>query len=534
MNNSEITIFYSWQSDLPANTTRSIIQDSIKDAVTLLRNTVHIEADRDTQGQFGSPEISQTIFSKIDSCDIFIADVTPVCQYQKADRDGNPIGNTKLMPNPNVMLELGYATRAVGWDNVICIINTDYGNVDQMPFDIRNRRLTTYSLSDGKSKSEVKRHIKGIIQETVENILDNGKRPKSGFSYLKVVFFMDGKIMSQFKPPAVSQSVSFINRKNMLIAKCTELLKEIRSLLIVDDDLDLQENCVHDLLTAEPIVTEDGEVFKPVKPSSLFETHKVCVKDEDRENIKILCKKYLGEEISEDSDIFNIGNLKVCPTFGFFQGNEYVGTDVEKAKYDKLISLQHSLNQLMLLDWYVITFDGLMYVPLSIENTSSIYDEDIDIRIEIDPEKVTAILPSKELINSEMKGLEGFIVEDKIIKDLFIMLESAEISYDDADSFLYDSSPSISINPINAAGINGNPQYDEDDYEAELCEYIAAPITDNPSQYKFSISSLRAKEKKWLRPALLLKPLSENFEIKYTIKSKNSDGTLDGIIQVTQ
>lgn len=33
MANSKITIFYSWQSDLPGNTTRNIIQDSIKDAV---------------------------------------------------------------------------------------------------------------------------------------------------------------------------------------------------------------------------------------------------------------------------------------------------------------------------------------------------------------------------------------------------------------------------------------------------------------------------------------------------------------------
>ena len=64
MADSQITVFYSWQSDLPGSDTRNIIQDSIKDAVRLLRDTVDIEADRDTKGEFGFPDIAQTIFSK--------------------------------------------------------------------------------------------------------------------------------------------------------------------------------------------------------------------------------------------------------------------------------------------------------------------------------------------------------------------------------------------------------------------------------------------------------------------------------------
>lgn len=63
MSDSHITIFYSWQSDLPGNETRNIIQDGIKDAVRLLRDTVDIEADRDTKGEYGSPDILQIRFS---------------------------------------------------------------------------------------------------------------------------------------------------------------------------------------------------------------------------------------------------------------------------------------------------------------------------------------------------------------------------------------------------------------------------------------------------------------------------------------
>lgn len=109
---------------------------------------------------------------------------------------GNPTGKKKLMPNPNVMLELGYATKVVGWENVICILNTDYGMPDDMPFDIANRRLTPFSLSGGKSKSDVKKYIKDIIRDTVENILVNGKRAKGGFSNLKIGCYFEDRMQN--------------------------------------------------------------------------------------------------------------------------------------------------------------------------------------------------------------------------------------------------------------------------------------------------------------------------------------------------
>ena len=117
MANSEIRIFYSWQSDLPSNETRGLIQDGIAAAVKMLRDTVEIEADRDTKGEYGSPDIVQTIFSKIDECDIFIADVSVVNKYHSVNDEGEVEEPVKLGPNPNVMFELGYAASVVGWDN---------------------------------------------------------------------------------------------------------------------------------------------------------------------------------------------------------------------------------------------------------------------------------------------------------------------------------------------------------------------------------------------------------------------------------
>ena len=56
----------------------------------------------------------------------------------------------------------------------------------------------------------------------------------------------------------------------------------------------------------------------------------------------------------------------------------------------------------------------------------------------------------------------------------------------------------------------------------------------NDIEFEFSIGSLRAKEKKWLGPALLVNPLTDSFHIEYSIKSKHSDGDLSGIVTYTK
>lgn len=90
VNLSEIKIFYSWQSDLPSNQTRGLIQESIDQAVKSMENTVEIIADRDKKGEFGSPDIVETIFKKIDDCDILIADVSIINRYYAVNEDGEP------------------------------------------------------------------------------------------------------------------------------------------------------------------------------------------------------------------------------------------------------------------------------------------------------------------------------------------------------------------------------------------------------------------------------------------------------------
>lgn len=543
MSDSQITIFYSWQSDLPGSETRNIIQDSIKDAVHLLRDTVDIEADRDTKGEFGSPDIAQTIFSKIDNCNIFVADVSAVCRYEATDKDGNK--KVKYMPNPNVMLELGYATHVVGWDNVICVLNADYGAPEDMPFDIASRRLTPFSLKDGKSKGEIKRYIKGVIQDTVENILENGKRVKTGFSDLRLGCYDDGSISNMLHPIEVSNSVSFVKHKTQILDESLKLVEQIRSMKITEPSELLNTEAASNAdekqtSNATAIIRKDGSVLTPVTSSlklNLFKLQRVHIKDEDRNTIIELCKNYLGIDIYEDTDFFNIGNLE--RKYDLMSSYSYEGTKDEENKYNSIMMLENNLHRVRMLDWYATTFDGLFFIPLAIENASKVYDEDVDVYVKINKGVVEVIIPSKELINPDLRGLEGLIYEEDVIKELLMMPESSDISYDTDISYtLADSlaeSQALVRAQFSGAGINGNPRYNSDDYGREIIKYIAMPkAKSNDIEFEFSIGSLRAKEKKWLGPALLINPLTDNFHIEYSIKSKNSDGDLSGIVTYTK
>ena len=542
MSNSQITIFYSWQSDLSGSETRNIIQDAIKDAVKLLRDTVDIEADRDTKGEYGSPDIVQTIFSKIDDCDIFVADVSAVCQYETTDKDGNK--KVKYMPNPNVMLELGYATHVVGWENVICVLNADYGAPEDMPFDIASRRLTPFSTKDGKSKGEIKRYIKGVIQDTVENLLENGKRVKTGFSDLRMGCYVDGTISKFLYPIEISKSAAFVKHREQIIEGYLQLIEQIKSIKITEPSELLSEaegknTNVEKDVEETSIIRKDGSVLTPIKNSltlNLFKLQKVTIKDDDKKSIITLCKDYLGIDISDEIEFFNIGNLE--RKNDLLLSYTYEGTEEEELKYDKIMEFEYKLHRIQMMDWYVTTFDGMLFIPLAIENASTVYDEDIDIHIIIQENDAEIIYPSKKLINPDMQGSEGVIFEEGILKELLLMVETSDISYDGDISYSIADSLVGNQKSIGAyfdtGGINGNPRYDEEDYEREISKYIAMPNSDSKSEFEFTISSLRPKEKKWLGPALLIKPLKDSFDIKYSIKSKHSDGNLSGIVEFNQ
>lgn len=163
-------VFYSWQSDLPNSENRGYIHDALKVAANKIAadNTIDVEPviDRDTKGVSGTPDIAATIFSKIFASDAFVADISII----------NKKNGCRPTPNPNVLIELGYAIKTVGYERMILVFNEAYGKIEDLPFDLRSRRITTYNFSKNKGnvkeKIELQNKLKDAIVAALKSIPD--------------------------------------------------------------------------------------------------------------------------------------------------------------------------------------------------------------------------------------------------------------------------------------------------------------------------------------------------------------------------
>lgn len=175
------TIFYSWQSDLPSHINREFIQDSIEEAIKIVNQEVEIdtsprkddqilELDHNTRNTPGSPPIVQTIFDKIDKCEMFLADLTFVAKALKK----NPTTKKfRLVPNPNVLIEYGYACKSKGYDRIISVMNTAYGKPisENVPFNIRHLRFPIgYNLEPNSEDILISDVRDSLVEELIPKI----------------------------------------------------------------------------------------------------------------------------------------------------------------------------------------------------------------------------------------------------------------------------------------------------------------------------------------------------------------------------
>ncbi|MFN7120357.1 MAG: TIR domain-containing protein, partial [Saprospiraceae bacterium] len=155
----QVNIFYSWQSDLPDSTNRIFIENCLEKAKEILSIddtfSLELRIDMDTKGISFSPDVMSTVFAKIEASQIFVADITLI-NRRCAKNSKNQIRRT---PNPNVLVELGYAAALLGWNNVILVYNTAYGEIEELPFDLRGRKPLTYHLNSDEDKTEKEKYL---------------------------------------------------------------------------------------------------------------------------------------------------------------------------------------------------------------------------------------------------------------------------------------------------------------------------------------------------------------------------------------
>lgn len=160
------TIFLSWQADTPNECGRNFVEAALKRALKLLGDDTVVDPairdegldiDADTRGIAGSPPIVDTIFKKIDQAAVFLADLTFVATRLDA---------TRKSPNPNVLVEHGWALKALTHSRVLGVMNTAYGQPtdENMPFDMKHlRRPITYHLPAGSPVEDKRRERERLV-----------------------------------------------------------------------------------------------------------------------------------------------------------------------------------------------------------------------------------------------------------------------------------------------------------------------------------------------------------------------------------
>lgn len=505
-------IFYSWQSDLEASNSRSIIQEAIKSAVQTLGSEMEdVEADRDTLNTTGSPDIAQTIFSKIDEADLFIADVTCVSEMQFEEE-------LKKSPNPNVLVELGYAAGILGWDRIICVINTDYGKIEELPFDIRCRRVTPFSLCN-KTKKEIIESLKNIIMGSAFTLKDKAKNTgrKDTFAKHKIYGY-------DYKRQEISEClVPYDPKENINYKKQIEQLSDQCSLLV------------------EKIVAVKLELSEPIK-EAIVQKNDFCglpkqfglgdisyvysrLNKDKAEEIQEYLKIYLNIEV--DGSFFDVGHLKqnmitFQPITGFHSEPEKIGTESEIHKFNLLTELQMKILEFKILECVCGMFDDFYIFPLVISNESTMLDENIDVTIEY--EGFNPIELRDEIGFVEVDP--GFVYEKELLKRI-LYIQDNRIEY---DTDITETKSDIWIKQqVNQFRALGTFKFDRDDYERDIQKYLVRPDCGGGIA-KYYISNLKPGEKKFLGAALLMKKNLAKVDVKYLIKSDQSDGKLNGMV----
>lgn len=173
-------IFYSWQSDIDGKFNRYFIKDCLQGAIKQLEYELAIDdairLDHDTKDVAGSPEIANTIFKKIDDSDVFVGDLTFVTQ----GKDG------QCFPNPNVLIELGYALKSLGGGRLLNVMNTSFGEPENnLPFDLAHRRWPVqYRLSEENyaSKAEEKKRLVSALHAALVPFTKSPRMPQAQFA----------------------------------------------------------------------------------------------------------------------------------------------------------------------------------------------------------------------------------------------------------------------------------------------------------------------------------------------------------------
>ncbi len=170
----KVSIFFSWASE--HQDTRRFILEVLKNTKkSLSSHGIELDVQQATSNTLGFVKIDDLILERIEKCDFFVADLTPIkkTRFKIFNKD------KKQIPNINVCFELGYMMGRHGVERVFGMCNKEFldsGNPSKdLPFDFNHNRITSIELGDTKEeqKESVKQNAE-LIQKVILQFQNNG------------------------------------------------------------------------------------------------------------------------------------------------------------------------------------------------------------------------------------------------------------------------------------------------------------------------------------------------------------------------
>lgn len=154
-------IFYAWQSD--HGPSRRHVEDALEriadQANATWKPVVPIIVELATDPGDGAVRIDAVLMAKIARADVVVADITPVSTYEN-----------RLVPNPNILIEVGYALAGKGPEQLILVEHAKkteewlavYPRA-RLPFDIDHVHRIAYDVP-GSLRTRLERELRTILE----------------------------------------------------------------------------------------------------------------------------------------------------------------------------------------------------------------------------------------------------------------------------------------------------------------------------------------------------------------------------------
>lgn len=158
-----IRIFYAWQSD--HNTSRTHIGEALRRIATTANSEwkalAPIIIEMATDVGDGAVRIDLALMEKIARADCVVADSTPVAVHK-----------SRLLPNPNILIEIGYALASKPAEQVILIEHSAHtktllaeDSAARLPFDIDHVHRVRYD-----APAELRKRLESEIRQLLQRL----------------------------------------------------------------------------------------------------------------------------------------------------------------------------------------------------------------------------------------------------------------------------------------------------------------------------------------------------------------------------